>query len=97
MRRKKGNLTEIEGKLMDAAYGLQCESVTEFHGFRIARDTGNCAAAKNIPTGSLYRALDRLEKMGCLTSRMEDPAAAAEERRPRRRLYSISTNEKEHG
>ena len=39
--------------------------------------------------GTLYKALSRLEEFGLLTSRWED-AAAAEGRRPRRRLYELT-------
>jgi len=41
--------------------------------------------------GTLYRALDRLENAGLLTSRWEDPAIAGEESRPRRRFYQMTT------
>ena len=40
--------------------------------------------------GTLYRALARLEQQGILQSTWEDPAVAAEEHRPRRRLYSLT-------
>jgi DNA-binding PadR family transcriptional regulator len=40
--------------------------------------------------GTLYRALSRLEAMGCVTSRWEEPADAAAERRPPRRLYLLT-------
>jgi PadR family transcriptional regulator PadR len=40
--------------------------------------------------GTLYRALGRLEAMGLLESRREDPAVAAKENRPGRRLYSLT-------
>jgi DNA-binding PadR family transcriptional regulator len=40
--------------------------------------------------GTLYKALDRLRTAGLLESWWEDPAIAAEEERPRRRLYQIS-------
>jgi DNA-binding PadR family transcriptional regulator len=40
--------------------------------------------------GTLYRALGRLEKMGLLQSRWEDPAAPARENRPGRRLYTLT-------
>ena len=40
--------------------------------------------------GTLYRALARLEKMGLLTSRWEDPAIPARENRPGRRLYRLT-------
>jgi DNA-binding PadR family transcriptional regulator len=40
--------------------------------------------------GTLYRALGRLEAMGLLTSRWEDPNIPARENRPRRRLYTLT-------
>ena len=40
--------------------------------------------------GTLYRALNRLEKAGFLTSRWEDMSSLANESRPRRRLYHIT-------
>ena len=40
--------------------------------------------------GTLYKALDRLERAGYLESRWEDPDYAAEAARPRRRFYRIT-------
>ena len=40
--------------------------------------------------GTLYRALARLEKMGLLQSRWEDPEIPARENRPGRRLYALT-------
>lgn len=40
--------------------------------------------------GTLYRALARLEQMGLMTSAWEDPQIAADDSRPRRRLYAIT-------
>jgi PadR family transcriptional regulator PadR len=40
--------------------------------------------------GTLYRALGRLEAMGMLQSRREDPQIAAQENRPGRRLYMLT-------
>ena len=40
--------------------------------------------------GTLYRALGRMEQMGLLKSRWEDPAIPARENRPGRRLYSLT-------
>ena len=43
-----------------------------------------------IAHGTLYRALARLEGMGLLKSRWEDPRIAARENRPGRRLYTLT-------
>ena len=40
--------------------------------------------------GTLYKALDRMERAGYLESRWEDPHFAAQEARPRRRLYGVT-------
>ena len=40
--------------------------------------------------GTLYKALERLERAGYLESRWEDPHAAAAEGRPRRRFYQVT-------
>jgi DNA-binding PadR family transcriptional regulator len=40
--------------------------------------------------GTLYKALDRLQKAGHLESEWEDPLVAAQEGRPRRRLYRVT-------
>jgi DNA-binding PadR family transcriptional regulator len=40
--------------------------------------------------GTLYRALGRLERMGLLESRWEDPQVPAKEGRPGRRLYALT-------
>jgi DNA-binding PadR family transcriptional regulator len=40
--------------------------------------------------GTLYKALDRMERMGLLESRWEDPEVAAAQGRPRRRLYRVT-------
>jgi DNA-binding PadR family transcriptional regulator len=43
-----------------------------------------------IAHGTLYRALSRLEEMGLLKSRWEDPSIPARENRPGRRLYTLT-------
>jgi DNA-binding PadR family transcriptional regulator len=40
--------------------------------------------------GTLYKALDRLERAGHLASRWEDPLVAARDGRPRRRFYRLT-------
>jgi len=40
--------------------------------------------------GTLYRALGRLEQMRFVESGWEDPHDAADENRPRRRLYTLT-------
>lgn len=70
---------------------LRARGVHEAHGFLLARALGDQADAKRLTAyGTLYKALDRMERAGCLESRWEDPEHAAEAARPRRRLYRLT-------
>lgn len=53
------------------------------YGFDIMDATGN-------PSGSVYPALNRLERNGLLKSRWEEAAVAHDEKRPPRRYYNIT-------
>jgi DNA-binding PadR family transcriptional regulator len=65
--------------------------VAEAHGFLLARTLRDQADARQLTAyGTLYKALDRLERAGLVTSRWEDPEYAAEASRPRRRLYRVT-------
>ena len=88
MRRKAGTLIPIERSILAAAAQFGGE---DFHGFRIAKKIeGHGEARRLTGHGTLYRALGRLEKQGHLSSRWEDPLIAAEEGRPRRKLYKLT-------
>lgn len=54
----------------------------EWYGLEVQRVSG-------VGSGTLYPALRRLEALGWLTSRWEEPAPE-DEGRPRRRLYSVT-------
>ena len=91
MRRKAGQLVPLEIAICDAAARLRRSGVNEFHGYEIAKRIGEDVDAKLLTAyGTLYRALGRLESMGLLESRWEDPQIAANENRPGRRLYSLT-------
>lgn len=91
MRRKAGTLTPIEAELLEAAIELHIGNNAEFHGWQLAKARdGVDEHRRPIAFGSLYRALDRLEQFGYLSSRLEDAAVAEAERRPRRRLYQVT-------
>ena len=63
----------------------------EFYGYELARQLADHADHRSLTGyGTLYRALSRLEAMGLLHSRAEDPAIAQRERRPPRRLYRLT-------
>ena len=91
MRRKPGALTQIELSILDAALSLRSQGEGEFYGFKIANEIREKKQARLLTArGTLYRALWRLEEMGFLQSRWEDPAIAAEDVRPRRKYYEIT-------
>ncbi len=91
MRRKPGTLIPIERSLLLAAIELASAGEHEFHGYAIAKLMRDREGAKRLTGhGTLYRALDRLDEGGLVESRWEDPQLAADEGRPRRRLYRIT-------
>jgi DNA-binding PadR family transcriptional regulator len=84
-------LVPLEVAICDAAANLRGRGADEFHGYQIAKTIGAAADGRLLTAyGTLYRALARLEKMGLLTSRWEDPAIPARENRPGRRLYTLT-------
>ena len=92
MRRKPGNLVPLELAICEAANALAQRGQDEFHGYAIAKNIKAAADARLLTAyGTLYRALGRLEKMGLLESRWEDPSIAARESRPGRRLYRLTS------
>ena len=91
MRRKPGTLIPIELSILGAALDLAHQGQTEFHGYAIAKEMREREAARRLAAqGTLYRALDRLEGLRLLESRLEAPDVAAAESRPRRRLYKVT-------
>lgn len=71
--------------------GLRLKGVAEFHGFMIAKAIKEREQARLLTAhGTLYRALDRMERAGFLESNWEDPALALADGRPRRRLYRVT-------
>lgn len=91
MRRKPGALVPLELSLLEAALALRDQAQPEFHGYAIATRLAEAKAARKLTAyGTLYRALGRLEKLGALQSRWEEPLSAETEGRPRRRLYSLT-------
>ena len=91
MRRKAGTLVPLELAICLCAVQLRRRGRTEFHGYEIAKRLGDVADQKLLTAyGTLYRALGRLEEMGLLRSRREDPHIAARENRPGRRLYTLT-------
>lgn len=70
---------------------MAVSSGTEFHGFEMAKHLQGSDEARRLTAhGTLYKALSRMETAGLLESHWEDPQIAADEGRPRRRLYQIT-------
>jgi len=85
MRRKPGTLLPLETAICFAAAALLRGGAHEFHGYEIAKRLGDAADRRLLTAyGTLYRALGRLEQMGLLRSRWEDPEIPARENRPGR-------------
>ena len=93
MRRKAGRLVPLELAICEAALALHERGEEPFHGYELAKVLRRASDARLLTAyGTLYRALGRLEKMGLLESRWEDPAISARENRPGRRLYTLTAS-----
>jgi len=91
MRRKEGRLVPLEVSILEAAIDLRGRGVPEAHGFLLAKEMRKDRHARRLTAyGTLYKALDRLERAGYLESRWEDPLIGAGEGRPRRRFYRVT-------
>ena len=91
MRRKAGALIPLEQAICTVAARLRGRGIDEFHGYELAKQLADDSARRLLTAyGTLYRALGRLEAMGMLQSRQEDPQIAARENRPGRRLYTLT-------
>ena len=91
MRRKPGSLVPLEIDICRAAADLHKNGAAEFHGYEMAKQLAASSDRQSLAAyGTLYRALGRLEDMGLLKSRWEDPRIAAREGRPLRRLYALT-------
>jgi PadR family transcriptional regulator PadR len=91
MRRKEGALVPLEVSILEASLELRHRGIAEAHGFLLAKELRNGTHARRLTAyGTLYKALDRLERAGHLSSRWEDPQLAADDGRPRRRFYQVT-------
>jgi len=91
MRHKAGSLVPLEISILDTGIELAVRGAPYFHGFLIAKEIKESEDARLLTAhGTLYKALDRMQKAGLLESEWEDPLAAAADGRPRRRLYRVT-------
>jgi PadR family transcriptional regulator len=88
--RKPGTLLPLEADILTAAVSKYRAGQTAFHGFGLAHIIQEQSGYRSLAAhGTLYKALNRLEELGLLTSDWEDPVEAAAGR-PRRRLYQLT-------
>jgi DNA-binding PadR family transcriptional regulator len=81
----------LEQEILAAGIAARAGGEPEFHGFAVAKAIAADAASRKLTAhGTLYKALDRLQRAGLVESRWEDPDAAIAEGRPRRRLYRVT-------
>ena len=91
-KRQVERLRRAEVSILAAGVDLRRDGATTFYGFSIAKEIREREGARRLTAhGTLYKALDRMERAGLLASCWEDPLVAARERRPRRRLYEVTS------
>lgn len=82
----------LEVSILTSGIDLALRGTAEFHGFLIAKEIKDREGARLLTAhGTLYKALGRLEQLKFLDSKWEDPMIAADQRRPRRRLYWVTS------
>ena len=87
-RRRPGSLLPLEVSILEVCREAGASGV---HGFAVAQEIADVEESRRLTaTGTLYRALQRLDDGGLLEDWWEDPNEAAEAGRPRRRLYRIT-------
>ena len=92
MRRKKGELVQLEQDILGVFAALRRRRIEQTHGYELARHLQEMSGSKTMAAyGTLYRALNRLRAIGLLESRWESPSDVETAGRPPRRLYSLTT------
>ena len=87
-RRRPGTLLSLEVSILAACRDA---GVAGVHGFAMAQEIADAEDSRRLTaTGTLYRALQRLDDGGLIENWWEDPDLATEAGRPRRRLYRIT-------
>jgi DNA-binding PadR family transcriptional regulator len=86
--RRPGTLLPLERRVLEIAVERAPEGV---YGFSLAQDLATRDGdTRLVAHGTLYKALDRMRRAGLLTADWEDAEAAADEGRPRRRIYRVT-------
>ena len=80
--------TKLEQAILDWLAKREAEGEPEAHGYLLGKGAAEVMVSKRLPAhGTLYNALDRMERDGRLVSRWEPAEEAEQHKRPRRRLY----------
>jgi DNA-binding PadR family transcriptional regulator len=82
-------LLPLEEAVLEIGLRRMRDGDPDFHGFAMAAELESSGGRSLTAHGTLYKALDRLEKQGLLVSRWEDTDDYGGSR-PRRRLYRVS-------
>lgn len=91
MKRKPGDLVPTERTILEIAFELRRQGATEFYGYQIAKAIEASGKKRYMSGyGILYRALERLEKQGFLTSCWEKTDSCDNQKPPRRRSYKLT-------
>lgn len=87
-RRRPGSLLPLEVSILTACLDA---GAAGSHGFALAKAIADAGDSRALTaTGTMYRALHRLDASGLVESSWEDPLEAADAGRPRRRNYRIT-------
>ena len=91
MRGRRDTLQPLEDSILTVAREMANDGEREFYGYLLANRMQSSERRIMLPSrGGLYKALNRLTKMGLLTSQLEAPEAAAAAGRPRRRYFQLT-------
>ena len=87
-RRKSGTLLPLEIEILEVALSLSRSGESTFYGFGLANAMREQRESRSLTGhGTLYKALNRLEEFGLLSSDWEQEGTQG---RPRRRLYELT-------
>jgi len=88
---RKRDRRSLDISILETGIELTVRGAPYFYGFLLAKEIKEREDARLLTAhGTLYKALDRMQKAGLLESEWEDPVLAANEGRPRRRLYKVT-------
>ncbi len=90
-RRRPDTLIPLEVDILESGLALQA-SEGNFYGFALAKHLSEHNGSRLTAHGTLYKALSRMTESGMLEANWEDPTVAEVERRPRRRLYTVTAD-----